>query len=564
MLGTLVLYSYMTNPVNVMPYCRKGRSWSISTAAGPEIGTASGRILAKTSTRELLPMPHAQFDEPTSRTLAVALAHRSCPSHNPRFRALPPRLPSLAIPSVDPVFHAPGIRCGPPPRPAATRGVGPKMPPPLAGQPTQVLRPLATLSPPSNSRTWQTAPHPSQPIVATACSDRSVRVYSLTSFTLLHSITGGHKRSVRSVSWKPGTKGQSVLATGSFDASAGIWRKHEQTQEQDFTRRRGSGDEEEDDDEDEYQFACILDGHESEIKSLSWSPSGQYLATCSRDKSVWIWEELEDDNFETVAVLQEHDGDVKCVTWHPTEDLLVSTSYDDTVRFYKEDADDWVQVASITGHQQTVWWAEFEGANMASIDFRKEKEGLSEGQKSHTELLERSGPRLATCSDDCSIRIWRRQPTDHQDGSGATGMPSIIRSSAVDEDWLPHAVLPKGHDRAIYSISWSQKSGLLVSAGSDGKIVVYKERWKPLAANEGSNGLHGANEAESTLTEWVVVAELFSAHDVFEVNHVTWASRADKGKRWDDEEVIVSTGDDGEVRLWTLDLVSEEPSENAA
>ena len=93
--------------------------------------------------------------------------------------------------------------------------------------PTPTLTLLSTLSPPSNSRTWQTAPHPTQPIVATACSDRSVRVYSLTSFTLLHSITGGHKRSVRSCSWKPHTQGQSVLATGSFDSSAGIWRKED-------------------------------------------------------------------------------------------------------------------------------------------------------------------------------------------------------------------------------------------------------------------------------------------------------------------------------------------------
>ena len=130
--------------------------------------------------------------------------------------------------------------------------------PPAA--PTHVIRCRATLTPPSNSRTWQTAPHPSSPIVATACSDRSVRVYSLTSFTLLHSITGGHKRSVRSVSWKPHVRGQDVLATGSFDASAGIWRKrHDQGLEREIN---GQGDEEEDEeDEDEED--------ESEAEKLS-------------------------------------------------------------------------------------------------------------------------------------------------------------------------------------------------------------------------------------------------------------------------------------------------------
>jgi WD40 repeat protein len=345
-----------------------------------------------------------------------------------------------------------------------------------------------------------------------------------------------------------------VLATGSFDSSAGIWRK-EDGDKLEHEVGREVGDEEAEDAE-EYQFSCILDGHESEIKCLTWSPSGQYLATCSRDKSVWIWEELEDDNFETVAVLQEHDGDVKCVAWHPEEDLLVSSSYDDTVRLYREDQDDWVQVAMVEGHGMTVWWVEFEGSGMSKLDFRKQRDGLPEAQEKHIEALEQSGPRLATCSDDCTVRIWRRKPREGAQNHNS-GMPSIIRSAAIDEDWYQEATLPRAHDRAIYSVSWSRTTGLLVSAGSDGKIVVYKERWRPQESSgapmEGIESADGAAATETSPTEWVVVAEIFSAHDVFEINHVAWAKRADKGKRWDGEEVIISTGDEGEVRVWTLD-----------
>ncbi|KAF2467108.1 cytosolic iron-sulfur protein assembly protein 1 [Lindgomyces ingoldianus] len=436
------------------------------------------------------------------------------------------------------------------------------MPPPQNAS-VITIQPLATLSPPCSSRTWQSTPHPTLPVIATACSDRTVRVYSLTSFTLLHSITGGHKRSIRAVSWKPGVKGQSVLATGSFDASAGIWRRDERGLAEDTQRERaGDWDGDEEGEDDDYQFSCILDGHESEIKSLSWSPSGQYLATCSRDKSVWIWEELEDDNFETIAVLQEHEGDVKCVAWHPEEDLLASASYDDTVRLYKEDADDWVQVAMIDGHKKTVWWVEFEGSEMSARDFRAHREGLSEQRAHHVEQLERSGPRLATSSDDCSVRIWRRKP---REGSAQTssrlGMPNIIRSVAIDEEWFQETILPQQHERAIYSLSWSRRSGMIASAGSDGKILVYKERWKNVMPNgvkadgtvdhSDSDAMEGVENA--SLTEWVVVAELFSAHDVFEINHVCWAKRSDKGRRSEDEEVIVSTGDDGEVKVWVLE-----------
>jgi len=444
---------------------------------------------------------------------------------------------------------------------------------PDASRPSHYLRCLTALAPPSSSRTWQSAPHPAQPIVATACADRSVRVYSLTSFTLLHSITGGHKRSVRSVSWKPGTAGQSVLATGSFDASAGIWRREQPQQEERDKAGEEEGEEgEEGDTADDYQFSCILDGHESEIKCLSWSPSGQFLATCSRDKSVWIWEELDDDNFETVAVLQEHDGDVKCVAWHPEDALLASASYDDTVRLYREDADDWVQVARLDAHGQTVWWAEFEGSAMAQRDFRAQPHGLRRSQQHHVEQLDRAGPRLATCSDDCTVRIWRRAPrgTDATH-SASTGVPSIIRSVTLDEDWYQEAVLPQRHERSIYSLSWSRVTGMLVSAGSDGKIVVYKEVWTPSTpdadanddANDDDNDDAPATEEPPTsappTTHWIVVCERFAAHSVYEINHVTWAKRADTGKRWENEEVVLSTGDDGEVRVWVLDECDSSP-----
>jgi WD40 repeat protein len=256
------------------------------------------------------------------------------------------------------------------------------------------------------------------------------------------------------------------------------------------------------------------------------------------------------------------------VTWHPEEDLLASSSYDDTVRLYREDADDWVQVASIDGHGETVWWVEFEGAGMPQKDFRSIKEGLTDEQKAYLDIVEKSGPRLATCSDDCTVRIWRRIPKERSEqASSNTGIPSIIRSFSVDEEWHQEAILPRAHDRAIYSISWSKKTGMIVSAGSDGKVIVYKERWKTQQVNgikedeTIENGKENEAQIKECPTEWVVVAELFSAHDVFEINHITWANRSDTGKKSEDEEVIISTGDDGEVKVWMLnDGITEEAS----
>lgn len=423
------------------------------------------------------------------------------------------------------------------------------------------ISPLATLTPPSNSRAWSSQPHPHLPIVATACSDKTVRVYSLTNFAQQSTIAGGHKRSIRSCAWKPNSVGESVLATGSFDASAGIWRRWEEgagraeaAREVDFTSGLAGGDGAGEEEDEEWRFAVVLDGHDSEIKSLGFAPTAPLLATCSRDKSVWIWEELEDDNFETVAVLQEHEGDVKCVAWSPVEELLASGSYDDEIRLWREDVDDWACCAVLKGHGGTVWWVEFESAE--TVGALAKTEGLNDAQKALLGSREQAGPRLASCSDDKTIRIWRRIPKEKPaEPTGQGKMPTIWKNKDFDEEWVQEVELPQVHERAVYALSWSKKTGKIVSTGSDGKIVVYEERWLTgtNADVEMKDVSEEGDKPQPPVTEWVVVAVAENAHDVFEANHAVWAPRADKDKRFDGEEVIVTTGDDGEVKVWTLD-----------
>ena len=370
-----------------------------------------------------------------------------------------------------------------------------------------------------------------------------------------------------------------MLATGSFDASVGVWKRWDQedmnsrpeTAEVDFSQGashsdgwggiEGGGNDNIEEDE-EWRFALVLDGHDSEVKSVAWSTGGNFLATCSRDKSVWIWEEVGEDDFETVAVLQEHQGDVKCVAWHTEEELLASASYDDDIRLWREDVDDWGCVSVLRGHEATVWAVEWEGLRLPFLG--PEEVQRTPEQDTWIKRREASGPRLVSCSDDMSIRIWRRRPREK--GPQQSKL-SIIKSGSNEEDWVEEARLPVNHERAVYSVAWSKRTGRIVSTGGDGKIVVYAERWRPLKDNlvsaqngndgVGDNLIHEAemkvHQSEAEATEWYIVAEIEGAHGVFEVNHVCWARRADRKKRSDDEEVIISTGDDGVVKVWTLD-----------
>jgi WD40 repeat protein len=417
------------------------------------------------------------------------------------------------------------------------------------------LTPLAEFTPASSDRTWASIPHPTLPLLATPSSDKSVRVYSLQDFTRHSDLENGHKRSVRSVAWKPNLPANSLsLVTGSFDATAGVWRRDEgrireiqRGKDLEIDVVGNDGDDEEDEAHD-WEFSLVLEGHDSEIKSVAFSSSGQYLATCSRDKSVWIWEEIGEegeDDWETVAVLQEHEGDVKAVSWCPDEgegDVLASASYDDTVRLWREDTEgDWASVAVLKGHQGTVWALDWESPVK-----------LPEGQEQDWSKPKKP-LRLITCSADATIKVWKKvMPADLQALPQSNGIPSTMRPTSQDETWVVESTLPKVHDRAIYSVSWSKKTGRVVSTGSDSKVVIYEEQ--PLGSaspTPTSDALPTAGQT-APATEWRVLTTLELAHGPYEVNHATWCPRFDGGRKGE-EEMVVTTADDGVVKAWVVE-----------
>lgn len=124
-------------------------------------------------------------------------------------------------------------------------------------------------------RCWHLSLHPTLPLLASSSSDQTVKIYDTATNALVTTLKGQHTRSIRASNWKP-TR-QPVLATASFDGIVGVWHP----ESDDGEDKEESGD---------WECVAQLEGHENECKCVAWSADGRYLATCSRDKSVWVWE----------------------------------------------------------------------------------------------------------------------------------------------------------------------------------------------------------------------------------------------------------------------------------
>ena len=440
-----------------------------------------------------------------------------------------------------------------------------------------LILPLAEFKPTASSRAWVSIPNPNNlPLIATATSDKTVRVYSLKNFTLHSTLEGGHSRSVRTVAWKPELKndGTLVLASGSFDQTVGLWRRREPNSngenlggdseanggvlEQEITALGGTRSDADSDkagseNDDDWEFSLVLEGQENEIKSVAYSPSGQYLASCSRDKSIWIWEDVGEegeDEWETIAVLQEHTGDVKTVCWRKNDgngEVLASASYDDTIRLWREvEEGEWGSVAELEGHDGTVWSLDWEPVvSQKMLDEAPEAGANGTLDAKVSSYTPSATPRLISSSADCTIRVWSLSPSPPQPNRPSyliSSIPSTMRPAPVEEKWVCTSTLPRIHDLPIYSVSWSKKTGRVVSTGGDGKIAIYEERKK------GRTSVGGEIERE-----WVVLAVLAGCHGPYEINHATWCTRYDSAMTKDGEEIIISTGDDGVVRAWFIE-----------
>lgn len=94
------------------------------------------------------------------------------------------------------------------------------------------------------------------------------------------------------------------------------------------------------------QWRCVntLRGHAGDILDLNWSPGDNWLASCSVDNSVIIWNAQKWP--EIVVTLRGHTGLVKGIAWDPIGKYISSQSDDKSLRIWR--TSDWSEETVIT------------------------------------------------------------------------------------------------------------------------------------------------------------------------------------------------------------------------
>lgn len=269
-----------------------------------------------------------------------------------------------------------------------------------------------------------------------------------------------------------------------------------------------------------WKCTSTLRGHNGDVLDLAWSPQDRWLASCSIDNSIIIWDA---QSFPTiVATLKGHTGLVKGVTWDPVGKFLASQSDDRSVKIWK--TSDWTIQTTITEpfeecggttHILRLSWspdgqylvsshAMNGGGPTAQIierdgwkcdkDFVGHRKAVT-CVRFHNSILKRQSQKTNKTQQYCCLAIGSR------DRCLSVWMTALQRPLLVIRDIF---------DDSILDLSWSSDGYILLACSGDGTVACLQfnedELGKPLS-QEDKNSLYQRMYGKDATVDLSIQAE---------------------------------------------------------
>ena len=318
-------------------------------------------------------------------------------------------------------------------------------------------------------------------LIASAGSDRTVQIWSIDG-KLLKTLEG-HSAPVQDVAFTPDGR---ILAASSNDRTISYWDIETLALDPTATSAIVAS-----------QPLRRLRGHESDVLSIDFSPSGRKLVSSGRDRSIRLWN-LEGQPLDTI---RGHQGRIYDVQFDSTGELLVSAAADKTVRIW-----------DITNPLSTQYIGP--SAGILSVDISPDNR------------------LIAAASDDNRVHLWDRE----------TGQ--IVRRIEHPEQVLSVAFSPDG--RTILTGSWDGNARLWTLSGD--LLATFEsasdEIWDAVFSPDGQRVLTSSTEGRMRL--WNLEGEEIRSYPGHrgEIRSVAFSP---------DGQLLLSAGLDGTIKVWTLD-----------
>ncbi|MGL5058994.1 MAG: AAA-like domain-containing protein [Microcoleus sp.] len=207
-------------------------------------------------------------------------------------------------------------------------------------------------------------------------------------------------------------------------------------------------------------------GHNSSVTSVSFSPTGDALATASHDRTAKLW----DLQGKCLVTFTGHNDSVRSVSFSPRGEIIATASGDGTAKLWDLQGK---CLKTFTGHNRSV----------NSVCFSPK------------------GDAIATASDDSTAKLWDLQGkclktfTGHNSSVNSVCFSpkgDAIATASYDDNtaklWdLQAKCLKTFHDLWVHSVSFSLTGDAIATASSDGSAKLWDLQGKCLKKFTGNN-----------------------------------------------------------------------------
>ncbi|XP_077317773.1 protein HIRA isoform X2 [Lithobates pipiens] len=263
------------------------------------------------------------------------------------------------------------------------------------------------------------------------------------------------------------------------------------------------------------QWRCltILRNHSGDVMDVAWSPHDAWLASCSVDNTVVIWNALKFP--EIIATLRGHSGLVKGLTWDPVGKYIASQADDHSLKVWR--TMDWQLETSITKpfdecggttHVLRLSWSP-DGHYLVSAHAMNNSGPTAQiierdGWKTNMDFV---GHRKAVTVVKFNPKIFKRKQKNGSSNKASCpycccAVGSKDRSLSV---WLtclkrPLVVIHDLFDKSIMDISWTLNGLGILVCSMDGSVAYLDfsqdELGDPLSEEE-KNNIHQSTYGKS-------------------------------------------------------------------